>query len=182
MRAFVAVPVSSKLALELLAVRDDLLADIPSSQPRAVPAANFHLTLAFLGDIDADRVDALDALLSTVAAECMPFQQPLTEVAAFPTARDRIVAAQGRAVDDLSVLHRRLWQRLSMSGFEQRDEQALRPHVTLARLRLPVVPPVRVACQLMLDVTALVLFESVQRQGRAVYRPLRRAELFRAVT
>ena len=177
MRAFIGVPVSSELALALLALRDELLADIAGSQPRAIPAANFHLTMAFLGDIDPGQVDALDAVLATVATECMPFLQPLTELSGFPGPAGKIVAAQGRAQQDLQVLHKRLWQRLRMLGFEDDGSQAFRPHITVARLRLPVVPPVRQPCQLALPVTSLVLYESTQRHGWPVYRQLRRAEL-----
>lgn len=177
MRAFIGVPVDTAQALALLAMRDEILAIISGGQPSAIPAANFHMTLAFLGLVDEERVDVLDAILSTVASEFSSFSQPFTVVSSFPGPAGRIVAAEGERVDDLDLLHRRLMERLLVSGFQPDADKALRPHISLARLRLPVVPPVSKSCQIGLPVNALVLYESIRRQGKPVYRQLRRAEL-----
>lgn len=177
MRAFIGVPVDAAVALQLLALRDEVLRGIGASQPRAIPAANFHLTLAFLGSVEEEKVDVLEAILSTVANEFCTFPQVLTSIVSFPGPAGLIVAAEGALADDLGLVHKRLNERLLVSQFKPDSNKALRPHVSLGRLQFPVVPPVNTDCQIAVSVNSLVLYESLSRQGKTVYRPIRRAEL-----
>jgi 2'-5' RNA ligase len=169
MRCFVGVPVEPLLGVELLSLRDDMLAGLGGGCPRAVPAANFHLTLAFLGEQPDDSVTLLDALLAELAGR---------HHALVPDNRARLLAAHGPGTPALLSLAEDLQQRLAdtLPGY-QPERRTFRPHVTLARLDLPVVPaPLRVVA-LPLRVEALVLYRSDQVNGKTVYRLLRQAEL-----
>ncbi|MDF1822765.1 MAG: RNA 2',3'-cyclic phosphodiesterase [Alcanivoracaceae bacterium] len=178
MRCFVGVPVEPLLGVELLSLRDDMLAGLGGGCPRAVPAANFHLTLAFLGEQPDDSVTLLDALLAELAGRHHALVQPLEQVSLFPDNRARLLAAHGPGTPALLSLAEDLQQRLAdtLPGY-QPERRTFRPHVTLARLDLPVVPaPLRVVA-LPLRVEALVLYRSDQVNGKTVYRLLRQAEL-----
>ena len=94
---------------------------------RPVAAPDLHVTLAFVGGIDAERVGRFLELERALPAIPLSFDvlehwgKPRVLVAA---ARQTPAALQ-RAVDDL-------WQRLDRLGVA-RETRPLRPHVTLAR-------------------------------------------------
>lgn len=103
---------------------------------RWVDPAGAHLTLKFLGDTDADRVDALAAALRTVVAAQEPFALRTGGLGAFPNARRPRVLWLGLAGDleRLARLHRALEAALAGLGFPP-EERPFRPHLTLGRFR-----------------------------------------------
>lgn len=180
MRCFIGVPVDTALALTLVDARDHLVKMMPGAGPAAVPAANFHMTLAFLGDVDPAVFDPIYALLHAVAGRFDVFAQPLTSVHQFPHKAARILAAEGPPVDDLLVMRQQLFAGLSALPLTLKKASALRPHVTLARMQRAVVPPPSQVIDAALRVDSLVLYASKVQQTRRRYRMLRRAELNRA--
>jgi len=133
---------------------------------RPVDEANLHLTLAFLGAVEASRVAALSALAGPMAAvemvlDRLEYWHKPRVVAA---AASQLPVGLKQAVDDL-------WRRLGPLGFV-RDPRPFRPHVTLARdvrsLRDGIVwAPLR----WRLDHLRLV--ESVSGEAGVRYVPLR---------
>src|SRR4029077_1762956 len=72
MRLFVALEILASVRENLVALIDELrAADASSSKNRArwVRAANLHVTLKFIGHVDADKLDAIRGALSGVRLE-----------------------------------------------------------------------------------------------------------------
>jgi 2'-5' RNA ligase len=113
------------------------------TQASPVPAAKIHLTLAFLGEVAADRLpEALGAARQTRGA---PFTLALDRVGSFRRAR---VAWAGTAVAPapLMELQRALAAHLAARGFSL-EAREFAPHVTLARkiaraLPAAAMPPI----------------------------------------
>ena len=127
---------------------------------RRVPAAHLHLTLVFLGDVPAERVDAVRSVAASLRVA--PFKLSLAGCGHFPRAEVGWLGCVD-APPALFALNAGLHQGLRTQGFALRGE-SFRPHVTLARgLReppvLPDYPPLR------WPVSEFVLVES--RRGRA---------------
>lgn len=91
--------------------------------------ADLHITLHFLGMVDAARIDALRGLGDAVVAE--RFTLVLDTIGHWPGPRV-LWAAPSSVPDDLRDLHRRLGDGLAGLGMPP-ETRAYRPHVTLAR-------------------------------------------------
>lgn len=140
--------------------------------------ANYHLTLAFIGGVDEERLPAVSAALRALAPARRGFALSLDTVGAFPSPRRPRVAWAGPHAPpaDFAALCGAVRAALSGLGFAF-DERA-DPHVTLARAdgRTPlpqVAPPVPT----VLRIERLTLFESVTAPEGARYTPLERYEL-----
>jgi RNA 2',3'-cyclic 3'-phosphodiesterase len=104
-------------------------------QLRWVRPEGVHLTLKFLGSVDAALVDDLIAALRLAAAECSPFTLKLGSLGGFgPPSRPRVVWAGVNG--DLYALTR-LWRAVEAHvgplGFPPERER-FSPHLTLARV------------------------------------------------
>jgi 2'-5' RNA ligase len=127
---------AARARLEPLAAE---LAD--SASGKVVPIAKVHITLAFLGEVDAARV--ADAVLAARAVRCAPFSFALDRVGSFRGAR---VAWAGCAQvpEPLAALAAALAARLAASGFAL-DDRPYAPHATLARRIARSVTPAPLA-------------------------------------
>jgi RNA 2',3'-cyclic 3'-phosphodiesterase len=94
---------------------------------KPVPAAKIHLTLAFLGSLEPDRLDAASAI--EVAAPAMRLAMDC--VGSFRAARVAW-AGMSQTPAALSDLQSRLSRELRARGFALED-RPFAPHVTLAR-------------------------------------------------
>lgn len=99
-----------------------------------------HLTLAFLGDVDADRVPELEGVLASVtwsAAEA-GFKGPVFLPA---RGRRRVVALELEdATGSLRDLQAAVSSRLADAGLYEPEKRRWLPHVTVARFRRPGHP------------------------------------------
>lgn len=144
---------------------------------RYVAAENYHLTVAFLGGVDAERVAEIGGAIGAVAGDVPAFGLTVQHVGAFPDASRPKVAWIGPAepVPAFGTLCGVVRSTLVAAGFTF-DKDA-DPHVTLARadgrVRLPELPapPIPVA------VDALTLFRSHTDAAGARYEALDRYPL-----
>ena len=99
---------------------------------------NVHLTLKFLGGVEAARLDAVAAALSTAVAPRGAFHLTLSGLGAFPCpARPRGVwAGVGEGAGAARELASRVDAALAPLGFP-RESRPFSAHVTLGRLRTP---------------------------------------------
>jgi RNA 2',3'-cyclic 3'-phosphodiesterase len=129
LRLFVAVDVPGRVKG---AVADAVEPLRDAADARWTDPASWHLTLAFLGSVDAERVGALEAALEPVAR-----RHPAMELALTGTAQmfgRRVLWARLDNSPALAALAEDVRDALEPLGFE-RDERPFAPHLTLARAR-----------------------------------------------
>ena len=122
-------------AREALAARAREIAGRCGGRP--VPAANLHLTLVFLGEVDPSRIEPLRRAAVGVAGSA--FTLALDRVGGFRRAG---VAWAGcrQSPAGLIGLQAGLERRIREAGFSP-DDRPFTPHLTLARrVRVPVEP------------------------------------------
>jgi 2'-5' RNA ligase len=185
MRCFVAVGLEDGPASSLAAWLESTGELFP--ELAVIPAGNLHLTLAFLGEIDAEAVEAAGAVVAAAATGRGGWTLRWSGAGVFPSAsRPRVLWMGVDGGDALVDAHRSLNVALAASGLPVED-RPFRPHLTLARVRrqglspgrragvierletLPVVAPSRVV--------SLVLYQSRLGGGPAVHVPLVSARL-----
>lgn len=137
-RAFVAVPCGEQLAVALSRRLDAEGAAVPV---RWTSRHTWHLTLQFLGDWPADRLDRLHLALGDVAAPIPPPLEP-AGWGGFPDLRrPRVLFLQFRDTGPVVALAEQV--RRASAGVWPDGPQDTRPaavHLTLARLREPLEP------------------------------------------
>jgi 2'-5' RNA ligase len=142
---------------------------------RWVAPENYHLTVAFLGGVDEERVPEMIDALRDAAAHVTVFDVPLDFVGAFPNARKPRVVWVGpaRAVPAFGALCGAVRAPLAALGFT--FEPHADAHVTLARgeggVPLPTVEAPRIAPQ---RIASLALYESFTERAGARYVALER--------
>jgi RNA 2',3'-cyclic 3'-phosphodiesterase len=110
---------------------------LPDAAPalRWIPVANIHLTLHFLGNLDAARQVAVRSQLADPLATA-PFDLSLGDLGTFPPSGPPrilwIAVRDGR--QELAAIHGELGMRLRASGVTIED-RPFSPHFTLARVR-----------------------------------------------
>jgi 2'-5' RNA ligase len=165
-KVFVALWPTSVVRDRLDAVADQLAPSAPHA--RRIAAANFHLTLAFIGSLSEERVSELAGSIGQCAAE--EFDWVVDHVGHFD--RVHVVWAGGAATAALRGLAGRVFALLNSLAIEY-DRKAFAPHVTLLRNvtrwhagRTPIEPAIVWRSRR----ATLVLSE--QTTGGVVYVPL----------
>lgn len=135
MRMFVALP-PSPAAVEHLS---DFLEFMPphAGSPRWVPAAGWHVTCAFLGEITGSQSDEMADALADIAAATQPITLRLVGAGAFPSPlRPRVlyVAVEDPA-ESLPPLFRATRRAARLLGIQLESRSQI-PHLTIARGRL----------------------------------------------
>jgi 2'-5' RNA ligase len=132
---------------------------------RAVPAANLHLTLVFLGEVDPARIGALRRAADGPAGPGFPFL--LDRIGGFRRA-GVVWAGCHQPPPALLALQSGLERRIREAGFSP-DDRAFAPHLTLARrVRDPVEPGDMKAVAWRANAFALV----ETARGEGAYRTL----------
>jgi 2'-5' RNA ligase len=134
LRVFIAVPMPEAVARFL---KDTRTALEPSGmKARWVPVENIHLTLKFLGDIDATVVDPVAERMDAAAGANEPFVLIARGVGGFPNLRSFRVLWIGLDGDThrLETLQRDVESELETLGLEK-GRRRFHPHLTLARTR-----------------------------------------------
>ncbi len=162
MRCFVAVELPDSLRTEILAFQSELHMLMP--RLRLIPAENLHLTLVFLGNLEANRVSQVQSL--TAQIEISRFEIAPAGLSAFPTlSRPHVIwiGLQGQ-VQQLTALFQQLASKFSTLGLTLEDRDYI-PHITIAKLdrvkRIEPIPPVPPWSFSPFPVERIHLFESI---------------------
>lgn len=134
-RAFVALHISEAARQTLTGAIASLGAAIQQGV-RWVDPNGIHLTLKFLGNIDAGLVEQVLDSMQQSARNSAPFSLELSGLGVFPDRRPPRVlwAGVGGDLDALGSLQRELEGILGTQGF-QREERGFNPHLTIGRVR-----------------------------------------------
>ncbi|MDR6711126.1 2'-5' RNA ligase [Pseudomonas hunanensis] len=161
-RLFFALPVSDAQRRDIGQWRRDLA--LRSGKP--VPADNFHLTLLFLGNVDAAQVPALCAAVDAIKRPAAPLRVVLDQLQVWPRPGILVLEAQ-QTPPALRQLVYALEQAALALGIAQ-EKREYRPHLTLSRDFPGQVPEAATAADFYLTARHFTLYES--RKGR--YWPL----------
>ena len=134
---------------------------------RSLSPENLHVTLAFLGDVKAERYSALLQIADTVRGS--GFELTLDRIEFWR--RNRIVCAgAGRVPERLAELARNLVFHLEMAGYCV-DTRNYVPHVTLLR-DVKRAPASLEVAPLTWTVSTMTLAETLRSNGKLTYRRL----------
>ncbi|MFQ6015366.1 MAG: RNA 2',3'-cyclic phosphodiesterase [Anaerolineae bacterium] len=138
-RSFVAIELDESVAAGLAEVQKRLKGQAVAGPLRWVAPRNIHLTLKFLGNIPAARVDEIQAAMAEACQGLSPFQLTFGGLGCFPgLARPRVVWV---GVEDktgtLTELQGAVERNLKAIGFPP-EGRPFSPHLTLARVRKPI--------------------------------------------
>ena len=175
MRAFIALDVSEEMRDDCAALARQLAASVDA---RFMPRANYHLTLAFLGDIgEAQARDALDALHDTHAAWATRTADPqllLTPegLGSFGRPHDATLWLGFERTPELMSCADELRAALDTRGLPY-DRKAFLPHLTLARRARLTRGALSELAFPMPDVApGITLYKSELSRDGASYKPL----------
>lgn len=147
-------------------------ANAPGRSTRLTRRENWHITLAFLGDVPVSRVSVAAAVVGEAAASGVPLRLHIAGGGTFGGRRDPILwAGIGGEVDALRRLAR-LLQRCLRRARLPVDDRPPRPHLTLARPGSRV-PPEDIAA----DVTTLADYIGPQWTASALHLMLSEIQL-----
>lgn len=140
-----------------------------------IPKENLHLTLAFLGHVDGERIPSISEAVARALEGHVDFVARVGGLGAFPSrTRARVLwAGLHDPTGGLAGLADAVATSLEPLGFE-REVRAFQAHVTIARLRSPGPVNLQAASlqPLSFRVDRVVLFESHLRRPAPVYEAL----------
>src|SRR3989344_3361192 len=137
-RSFIALELPVKIIDGLKKIQDELK-DGTNKVAWAKPE-NIHLTLKFLGDIEAYKIDSIARLLEGAAAKSCSFDISVKGVGTFPAAGNpRVIwvgiEQSGVGGSELGELYDNLEHKFAAIGFPK-EERTFKPHLTLGRIKL----------------------------------------------
>jgi 2'-5' RNA ligase len=137
---------------------------VAACQSRAVPAANYHLTLAFLGALSPTT--AADVAIAARGVRFAAFDLSLQQAGYWQRSRVAWFAPAG-CPQALATLVDDLWNRLAGLGLAL-DSRQFRPHVTLAR-DIDEVSGMQLAMPVEWRVQSFALVESTASAAGVIY-------------
>jgi len=131
-RAFIAIDINGSIIDELVKVQG-IIASM-DLDIKFVERENIHLTLKFLGEITADRINGVCDVMRGLKVS--PFTLEVKGLGAFPSVtRPRVIwAGVGEGSDNVIELYRFLDSGLRKLNFKSEDKDFI-PHITIGRLR-----------------------------------------------
>lgn len=170
-RLFLGIPLTDEARKEL---NRQLHGDISG---RVVPSPNWHFTIHFLGDVEEEEHQALEEALEKIDLG-VPFEVTITHLGAFPTTRYAKILWVGitEGKEAVATLAKRLEFPLRDLGFKI-DERPFVAHLTISRFPRPKNLSKWLEHhslkKIRMQITELVLYESILGGGAAEYHKLR---------
>jgi 2'-5' RNA ligase len=146
-RTFIAAALSDQAREALRREMSSLANALPSL--RWVNVTSLHLTLAFLGELDDERLTAAHEATQAAAQQGAPFALALDQLGTFgpPDAPRVIWAGVSGDVVELRRVRKTLASELDACGFPPQEHPDYAPHLTLARVKDRLPSPELIALQ-----------------------------------
>ncbi len=130
MRLFLAADLDPKLVVQARRLVDQAKSALPGDDIRWIPEANWHVTLAFLGERPESELPGIEAFFGEIVRNFAEAEMQLFRVEPFP---HRATARLLALTVGLALPHEMLaFEDTFQKGHRQ---QNFRPHITVARLR-----------------------------------------------
>jgi len=147
---------------------DKIAAEYRPEKSRAIPVANLHATLIFLGQQPQESLTAIIDAAAYVHGQ--PFSIALQQLQVWR--RPQVLCLCPEQIpDELIAVHRELRQALLDIGVSM-DDRSYRPHVTLARKVRRSIRPDGLPSPMYWSVNGFSLIESVSLEHGVQYREL----------
>jgi RNA 2',3'-cyclic 3'-phosphodiesterase len=188
MRVFVAFDLSIRTVENLVLLQEDLQKPLAQlgAKARWIDAANIHLTLKFIGEVERSLVFRIREVLAEVARRHPLFDTDTSGTGCFPSYRTpRIVwAGSGQGAEAVARLQNDIETHLGELGIPA-DDRTFHPHVTIGRVQTrktrvdlePVLTPYRDTVFGSSQVKDFALYESQLNPSGVVYRVIERYPL-----
>jgi RNA 2',3'-cyclic 3'-phosphodiesterase len=134
-RAFIAIELTPEVKTALKLVQDRLKSGGRASVKWTDPEST-HLTLKFLGDVDAGMKENITSAISEASRDIHPFRLRVQGLGVFPNGRRVRVVWVGLTgdLDKLDELQIKIETNVNPLGFST-EARAFSPHLTLGRVR-----------------------------------------------
>jgi len=133
-RSFIAIELSENILSAIADLQRQLKKQVPEGTVRWVRPEGIHLTLQFLGDVPAVKINSIAQALTEACTSCHPFSITVGGLGCFPNARRPRVTWIG--VDEptgtLAALQKAIERAMVPLGFTP-EKRAFHPHLTLGR-------------------------------------------------
>ena len=145
-----------------------------------VDPVNIHLTLAFLGDTEEERIEIAAVMLKQKCNGFGEFDFLLLGTDVFKNLRDpRVIVIGIKEFDRLRVLNELVKTGLKDTGFKI-EERPFKPHITIGRIKyLKNHEDLKLALEKYNDkpiqkvtIKEVILYESILKSTGAIYKPL----------
>jgi 2'-5' RNA ligase len=182
LRTFIALD----MPLEIKTALEKYVQPLKSLRGRVswVKPANLHLTLKFLGDTPANRVDEIAAALQEIAATSTPFAADIAGSGTFPNDQSPRVLWVG--IDDesgtLPKLAKAIDERMHRFGFAK-EKRDFTPHLTIGRVKDPRILEIVRALKekpfaiVPAQFNEIIFMQSELNPAGSIYTPLRKLKL-----
>jgi 2'-5' RNA ligase len=133
-RTFIAVELTDLVREQIFRLEQPLRKE--GAKVGWVKPENLHLTLKFLGDVQATRIDDVVEATQEAVQGKKPFILCFSGLGVFPNLKRPRVVWIGieRGTDSLGKIQRELEERLFQRGFP-REEREFSPHLTIGRVK-----------------------------------------------
>ncbi len=179
MRTFIAIELEDDLKERLSALIEEFMS--VSQNIRWVKKQGMHLTLKFLGEIDQDKIQEIESLMTAIAHETDAFPLQIKGTGAFPVGKrnPRVIWVGITENSDLLRLQDEVESGCERFGFS-REKRRFHPHLTLGRVKdyskmggvLPLIEKKKEIFFGEMTVKKITFFQSVLKPTGAEYRVL----------
>lgn len=175
-RTFIAIKIQpNKTVFELLQY---LKVQFPNDRINWVDAANFHLTLRFIGDTTREQLYELVDRLQNVCSAQNRFNLSLKGTGYFKSKNQpRVLFIKIEAVEELHLLVQEIEEAVVTCGFEP-EQKTFKPHLTLGRIKhvenrnrfFSIMHEMPTVDYQDIEVEELILFQSILKTTGPEYR------------
>jgi len=177
-RTFICIEIPETIRVRIAALQNELRQ--AEAQVSWTKPSNIHLSLKFLGDVPASRIESVLAATGLAAAAHGAFEIEVRGAGCFPSPRSPRVLWVGVSggLNPLRELQASIEDELARSGFA-REPKPFSPHLTIGRVR-PGRTSSQVAEELMLRrfepesfrAGAMIVMRSDLNPAGSIYTPL----------
>ncbi|MEM7359942.1 MAG: RNA 2',3'-cyclic phosphodiesterase [Pseudomonadota bacterium] len=177
-RSFIAFPIPRDMANALGDLAAQMAYQDKSNAVRWVDQANYHVTLAFLGEQDERDLEDLAELLDNHLPQTS-LSISISHFSPFPESRPKLIAAMLERNDTLLELQRTVNTAVASSAISI-DKRRFKPHITLGRFRHSknhFAGAIPTSINLSANITDVAIYESNLTPSGAEYEPIFRFPL-----
>jgi RNA 2',3'-cyclic 3'-phosphodiesterase len=182
-RIFIAVKID--IGKNLLNMISDLKTGLKNERIKWTEIENFHITLAFLGDTEEDKIKSINKMLKSVCEGSGEFEIIIRGAGVFKNFKDpRVIWTGIEPSGNLNILQESIKSGLRDTGISL-EERNFSPHLTLGRIKS--ILDIEAFKKLIegysnlelqnQDVTEVILYESSLFHSGPVYKPLNKFKL-----